>query len=248
VLARKRRGEPALSVDTKEQEVRENHRNSGDTYQPQGRPTLVDAHDVPDPNLGQAIPDGVYDIHAYAAAASVGISHDTAAFAVAAIRRWWRRLGKRRCAGAKRLLVTADSSGSDSSRCRLWKVELQKFASETGLVVEVCHYPPGTSKWNEIEHRVFRHITRNWHGVPLETLEVVVRSIGATSTETGLEIQAWIDGHTCENGRAVTPDQLAECRIKRHAYHGAMLTMANGTAKSIRRLAGNSTGYSGARP
>jgi hypothetical protein len=124
--------------------------------------------------LGKAIPYGVYDIHADEAGVSVGISHDTAEFAVAAIRRWWQKLGRKRYAGAKRLLVTADSGGSNSSRSQLWKVELQHFADETGMIVEVTHYPPGTSKWNKIEHRLFCHITRNWRGVPLETLEIVV--------------------------------------------------------------------------
>ena len=137
---------------------------SGKTYRPQGEPAKVKTHDFPDPELGKAVPYGVYDIHGNEAGVSVGISHDTAEFAVGAIRRWWEKLGRKRYGGAKRVLVTADSGGSNSSRCRLWKVELQKWADETGLIVEVCHYPPGTSKWNKIEHRVFCHITRNWQG------------------------------------------------------------------------------------
>jgi hypothetical protein len=220
VKARKRRGEPAISVDTKKKEVLGNLKNAGQTYRPQGDPQKVKTHDFPDPNLGKAVPYGVYDIHGNEAGVSVGISHDTAEFAVAAIRRWWQKLGRKRYGRAKRLLVTADSGGSNSSRCRLWKVELQKWADETGLIVEVSHYPPGTSKWNKIEHRVFCHITRNWQGMPLETLEIVVESIGATTTEAGLEVHAWIDEGRYEKGRKVSDEELAECAITRHAYHG----------------------------
>jgi hypothetical protein len=213
-------GEPAISVDTKKKEVLGNLKNAGQTYRPQGDPEKVKTHDFPDPKLGKAVPYGVYDIHADEAGVSVGISHDTAEFAVAAIRRWWQKLGRKRYGRAKRLLVTADSGGSNSSRCRLWKVELQKWADETGLIVEVCHYPPGTSKWNKIEHRVFCHITRNWRGTPLQTLEIVVESIGATTTETGLEVHAWLDECLYEKGRKVSDEELAECNIKRNAYHG----------------------------
>lgn len=217
VLARKRRGEPAVSVDTKKKEVLGNHKNPGRTYRPKKNPRKVDVHDFPDPGLGKAVPYGVYDIHENEAGVSVGISGDTAEFAVAAIRRWWTRMGRARYGTAKRLLITADSGGSNSSRSRLWKVELQKLADETGLIIEVCHYPPGTSKWNKIEHRLFCHITRNWQGVPLE---VVVESIGHTTTETGLEVHAWLDKSRYETGREVSDEELAECIIKRDAYHG----------------------------
>lgn len=220
VNARKRRGEPAISVDTKKKEVLGNLKNAGKTYRPKGEPQKVKTHDFPDPKLGKAVPYGVYDIHGNEAGVSVGISHDTAEFAVGAIRRWWEKLGRKRYGRAKRLLVTADSGGSNSSRCRLWKVELQKWADETGLILEVSHYPPGTSKWNKIEHRVFCHITRNWRGTPLETLEIVVESIGATTTETGLEVHAWIDEGAYEKGRKVSDEELAECNIKRNEYHG----------------------------
>jgi len=220
VKARKRRGEPAISVDTKKKENLGNKKNPGTTYEPRNRPREVDTHDFPSKNKGKAVPYGVYDIHQNEAVVSVGISHDTAEFAVRAIRRWWNRLGRRRYAAAQRLLITADSGGSNSSRSRLWKMELQKLADKTGLIIEVCHYPPGTSKWNKIEHRVFCHITRNWKGVPLETLEIVVESIGNTKTSTGLEIHAWIDRQTYEKGLKVTDAELAECIIKRNAFHG----------------------------
>ena len=220
VKARKHRGEPALSVDTKKKEVLGNLRNAGTTYRRKGDPVKVKTHDFPDPELGKAVPYGVYDIHGDEAGVSVGIGHDTAEFAVGAIRRWWEKLGCRRYAGAKRVLITADSGGSNGSRNRLWKLELQELADETGLIFEVCHYPPGTSKWNKIEHRLFCHITRNWRGKPLETLEVVVESIGATTTETGLEVHAWLDEGTYEKGRTVSDDELAECTIRRNAYHG----------------------------
>lgn len=220
VKACKLRGEPAISVDTKKKEVLGNLKNAGKTYRPKGEPRKVKTHDFPDPKLGKAVPYGVYDIHENEAGVSVGISHDTAEFAVGAIRRWWEKLGGKRYESPQRVFVTADSGGSNGSRCRLWKLELQKWADETGRIIEVSHYPPGTSKWNRIEHRLFCHITRNWRGVPLETLEIVVESIGATTTETGLEVHAWIDEGTYEKGRKVSDAELAECNIQRNKYHG----------------------------
>jgi hypothetical protein len=220
VKARKQRGEPAISVDTKKKEVLGNLKNAGKTYRPRGQPQSVKTHDFPDPELGKVVPYGVYDIHGNEAGVSVGVSHDTAEFAVQAIRRWWKKLGRGRYHRAKRLLVTADSGGSNSSRCRLWKVELQKLADETGLIVEVSHYPPGTSKWNKIEHRLFCHITRNWQGTPLETLEIVVESIATTTTETGLEVHAWLDEGMYQKGRKVSDAELDECNLKRNKYHG----------------------------
>ena len=217
---RQRQGQPAISVDTKKKETLGNLKNAGKTYRPQGRPTEVKTHDFPDKDLGKAVPYGVYDLEHNEAGVLVGISHDTAQFAVAAIRRWWERLGRQRYRSPKRLLITADSGGSNSSRARLWKWELQQFADETGLIVEVCHYPPGTSKWNKIEHRLFCHITRNWQGVPLETLEIVVNLIGSTRTREGLEVHAWLDENTYEKGVKVTDAQMADLAIKRSNFHG----------------------------
>jgi hypothetical protein len=218
--ARQRRREPAISVDTKKTEILGNHKNPGKTYRPKGKPVEVDTHDFPDPKRGKVVPYGVYDIHENEAGVSIGISHDTAEFAVGAIRRWWQKLGQRRDPKAGRLLVTADSGGSNSVRNRLWKLELQKLADETGLIIEVSHYPPGTSTWNKIEHRLFCHITRNGQGVPLETLEIVVESIGHTTTQTGLEVHAWLDEGIYQKGRKVSDAELAECLIKRHEFHG----------------------------
>lgn len=220
IVARHRRGEPAISVDTKKKEPLGNLKNPGRTYRPRGQPLQVKVHDFPDPKLGKAVPYGVYDIGENVAGVSVGVSHDTAAFAVAAIRRWWKQLGHNRYPHAQRLMITADSGGSNSSRNRLWKLELQKFADETGLILEVCHYPPGTSKWNQIEHRLFCHITRNWQGEPLVSYEVVVSLIGKTTTREGLEVHAWLDASAYEKGIKVSDDELASCIIKRNKFHG----------------------------
>jgi len=220
VLARHRRGEPAVSVDTKKKEPLGNKKNPGRSYRPKGNPLEVDTHDFPDPKRGKAVPYGVYDIRENKAGVSVGISHDTAEFAVAAIRRWWQKLGRKRYGRAKRLLITADSGGSNGSRNRLWKLELQKFSDETGMIIEVCHFPPGTSKWNKIEHRLFCHITRNWQGEPLETYEVVVNLIGNTATSEGLEVHAWLDESAYKKGIKVSDDELGECIIIRNNFHG----------------------------
>jgi hypothetical protein len=220
VQAQQRRGQPALSVDTKKKEVLGNLKNPGKTYRPKGKPVEVKVHDFPDPHLGKAIPYGVYDIGHNEAGVSIGITHDTAEFAVQAIRRWWKQLGRKRYRSPKRLLITADSGGSNGSRNRLWKVMLQQFADESGLIVELCHFPPGTSKWNKIEHRLFCHITRNWQGVPLETLEVIVQLIGSTRTSEGLEVHAWLDERTYEKGRKVTTQEFEELYITPNTFHG----------------------------
>ncbi|HEY7617048.1 MAG TPA: ISAzo13 family transposase [Terriglobales bacterium] len=220
VRAQQRRREPAISVDTKKKEPLGNLKNPGRTYHPKGKPREVKTHDFPDPDLGKAVPYGVYDIGENQAGVSVGVSHDTAQFAVAAIRRWWQKLGRPRYPQAQRLLITADSGGSNGPRNRLWKLELQKLADATGLILEVCHFPPGTSKWNKIEHRLFCHITRNWQGEPLETLEIVVALIGKTSTQEGLEVHAWLDESIYPKGIKVTDEELAECIINRNSFHG----------------------------
>ena len=220
VKALHRRGQPALSVDTKKKEVLKNLKNPGKTYRPKGKPVAVNVHDFPDPKRGKAIPYGVYDLQHNEAGVSIGITHDTAEFAVAAIRRWWQRLGRKRYRSPRRILITADSGGSNGSRNRLWKLMLQQFADETGMIVEVCHFPPGTSKWNKIEHRLFCHITRNWQGVPLESVEVIVALIGATRTRTGLEVHAWLDQGEYQKGRKVTVDEYDEIHITPNGFHG----------------------------
>jgi transposase len=220
VMACQRQGQPAVSVDTKKKEVLGNRKNPGRTYRRQGKPREVDTHDFPDAKLGKAIPYGVYDLASNDAWVSVGIDHDTAEFAVASIAEWWKRMGRKRYAAAKRLLITGDSGGSNGHRNRLWKVELQRFANRTGLIVEVCHVPPGTSKWNKIEHRLFCHITRNWQGIPLETHEIVVNLIGGTRTTQGLEVHAWLDERAYPKGRKVSDAELAEVRIRRHRFQG----------------------------
>ena len=220
VKARKRRGEPAISVDTKKKEKLGNTSKVGREYEPKGQPRKTDTHDFPDKEKGKAVPYGVYDSHRNEAFVSVGVSSDTAEFAVSAIRMWWMRLGKKHYPSRSRLLITADSGGSNASRNRLWKLQLQLLADETGLIIEVCHYPPGTSKWNKIEHRLFCHITRNWRGVPLEIREIVVSSIGNTRTESGLEVHAWLDEKVYQKGIEVAESQLSDCIIKRNKFHG----------------------------
>jgi len=220
VTAFRRTGQPAISVDTKKKENLGNMKNPGKTYRKKKNPEEVKTHDFPEKDLGKAVPYGVYDINHNEAGVSVGVSHDTAEFAMASIRRWWNRMGKKRYPNAKRLLITADSGGSNSPRTRLWRWALQQFANETGLKIEVCHYPPGTSKWNKIEHRLFCHITRNWRGVPLESREIVIKLIGSTRTESGLAVHAWLDKKHYQKSKKVSDAQLAEVLIKRSDFHG----------------------------
>ena len=220
VKAQQRQGQPAISVDTKKKETLGNLKNAGQTWRPKGRPREVETHDFPDPRKGKAVPYGVYDLRHNEAWVSVGLSSDTAEFAVESIRRWWKRLGRRRHPQAKRLLITADSGGSNSSRNRLWKVELQTLSDETKLEIEVCHFPPGTSKWNKIEHRLFCHVTRNWQGQPLESYEVVVNLIGSTTTETGLKVYTKLDAATYEKGRKISAEEFAEVNIRPSSFHG----------------------------
>lgn len=212
--------QPSISVDTKKKETLGNLKNPGRTWRPQKSPREVNTHDFPDKSKGKAVPYGVYDIGHNEAWVSVGISSDTAEFAVAAIRQWWKRMGARRYAAASRLLITADSGGSNSSRSHLWKLKLQEFADEIGKSIEVCHFPPGTSKWNKIEHRVFCHITSNWRGQPLETHQIVVALIGSTRTTTGLVVKAKLDAKAYPKGRTVTKAEMQSVNITRSRFHG----------------------------
>ena len=212
--------QPVISVDTKKKEVVGNLANKGREWQPKGSPVRVEVHDFPDPNIGKAIPYGVYDLGADQGWVSVGDDHDTAAFAVATIRRWWDMVGSQAYPQAARLLVCADAGGSNGYRSRLWKVELGKLAAETGLAVTVCHFPPGTSKWNRIEHRLFSHISMNWRGRPLVSHEVVVDLIGATMTRTGLRVRAELDRGRYPTGVKVRDAELAAVPLIRHDWHG----------------------------
>ncbi len=180
----------------------------------------MDVYDFIKKDLGKAIPYGIYDQATDTGWVSVGVDHDTAEFAVETLRRWWRKMGRLVYPRAQRLLITADGGGSNGSRCRLWKVELQEFADETGLRISVCHFPPGTSKWNKIEHRMFCHITENWRGRPLVSREVVVNLIGHTTTKTGLTIRSELDEGSYPTGRKVSKDQMAGLSIKRDKFHG----------------------------
>jgi transposase len=222
VKAQKRAGQPALSVDTKKKENIGNYKNPGRTWRRKGKPLKVKTHDFPDKQKGKAVPYGVYDIGKNEAWVNVGISHDTAQFAVASIREWWHRLGRQRYQRrhVQRLLLTADSGGSNGLRNRLWKYELQTLADELGVTIEVCHFPPGTSKWNKIEHRVFCHITRTWRAQPLESYEIVVNLIGSTQTETGLEVHATLDERDYPKGLQVSDEDYQALNIKPGKFHG----------------------------
>jgi hypothetical protein len=215
-----RRGQPVVSVDAKKKELVGDFRPTGREWRPAYRPEEVRVHDFQDPDLGKAIPYGVYDVTRDEGWVSVGIDHDTAEFAGAALRQWWQRLGRPAYPRAKELLVVADGGGSNGSRNRLWKWALQLFADATGLRVTVCHFPPGTSKWNKIEHRLFCHITRNWRGRPLVSLEVIVSLIGTTKTATGLAVQAALDTQPYPVGVQVTDEQYASINLHRHDFHG----------------------------
>jgi Rhodopirellula transposase DDE domain len=215
-----RRGQPVVSVDTKKKELVGNYKNAGQEWEPEGQPRRVKSKDFPDKKLGKVAPYGVYDQTVNEGWVSVGITHDTAEFAVESIRRWWSRMGHQVYPGASELLVTADSGGSNASRSRLWKVCLQKLADELGLKISVCHFPPGTSKWNKIEHRMFCRITENWRGRPLVSHEVVVNLIGSTRTRTGLRIQAELDTTSYETGVKVTNKELEAVRLRKDKFHG----------------------------
>jgi len=212
-------GDPVISVDTKKKELVGNYKNGGREWQPKGEPVEVDVHDFPDPAVGKAIPYGVYDVGAHTGWVSVGKDHDTAAFAVATLRSWWGQVGRPAYPNTRRLLICADSGGSNGSRLRLWKVELAALAAETGLEITVCHLPPGTSKWNKIEHRLFSHISMNWRGRPLESHEVVVDLIAATATRTGLIVHAELDEASYPKGVRITDKEIQALPLERHSFH-----------------------------
>ncbi len=220
VLAFQERGQPVISVDTKKKEIVGEFRNGGREWQPQGEPEEVLVHDFMDKELGKAIPYGVYDVTENQGWVSVGIDHDTSRFASEAIRRWWKKMGAKRHRGAKKLLITADGGGSNGSRCRLWKVALQELANNLTMPIHVCHFPPGTSKWNKIEHRMFSHITQNWRGRPLVSHEVIINLIANTATTQGLKIKAALDRGTYPIGIKVSDQELATVRLKRSQFHG----------------------------
>jgi hypothetical protein len=214
------RDQPAISVDTKKKELIGDLKNAGRQWRPGGQPEEVRVHDFLDPTLGKAIPYGVYDMVNNQGWVSVGIDHDTAEFAVNSIRRWWKQMGRGRFPRAGELLITADGGGSNSPRSRLWKVSLQTLADELGLRLYVCHFPPGTSKWNRIEHRLFSFITQNWRGKPLVSHQAVVSLIAATTTKTGLIVKAALDTKRYNTSVKVTDEQLARLRLTPHAFHG----------------------------
>jgi hypothetical protein len=213
-------GEPAISVDTKKKELVGDFKNAGREWRPKGSPEEVRVHDFVIPELGRAAPYGIYDIAGNVGWVSVGIDHDTAAFAVNAIRSWWRQMGCERYPSAGSLLITADGGGSNGSRVRLWKIELQKLADELGIPITVCHLPPGTSKWNKIEHRLFSFITGNWRGKPLISHQVIVQLIAATTTKTGLKVRCELDQNTYPAGIKVSDADMDTLSLTRHDFHG----------------------------
>jgi Rhodopirellula transposase DDE domain len=213
-------GQPVVSVDTKKKELVGDFKNGGREWRPQGRPQEVRVHDFQDPALGKAIPYGVYDLTHNQGWVSVGIDHDTARFAAETLRRWWEEMGSKRFPRARKLLITADGGGSNGSRSRLWKMALQGLADAVGLPLSVSHLPPGTSKWNKIEHRLFCHITQNWRGRPLVSHEVIVSLIAHTTTEAGLEVQAALDTNCYETGTKVSDEEMASLQIIKADFHG----------------------------
>lgn len=213
-------GQPAISIDTKKKELVGEFKNGGAEWHPAGKPPRVNTHDFPSMASGKAIPYGVYDIADDSGFVSVGIDHDTAQFSVAAIRAWWEQLGRSRYPTADSLTITADCGGSNSPRGRLWRVELQNLADHTGLSIQVCHFPPGTSKWNKIEHRLFSFISKNWRGQPLASYEVIINLIAATSTRTGLEVYARLDENAYPDKLQVSDERLSAVNITRDPFHG----------------------------
>jgi transposase len=220
VKAHQAAGEPVVSVDTKKKELAGQFKNAGREWRPKGQPVATRTHDFPDDSVGKAVPYGVYDITGNAGWVSVGTDHDTAAFAVESIRRWWKAAGSSDYPLARRLLITADAGGSNGYRTRAWKAELAALAVETGLEITVCHFPPGTSKWNKVEHRLFSHITMNWRGRPLTSHEVIVQTIAATTTATGLRVHAELDTSAYDTGVKISNRQMDALPLTRHDWHG----------------------------
>ncbi len=212
--------DPVISVDTKKKELVGAFKNGGRELRPAGQPEKVRVHDFVIPELGRAIPYGVYDLATNSGWVSVGVDHDTSTFAVEAVRRWWKSMGSERYPQARRLLITADGGGSNGSRAHLWKVELQKLADELGMPITVSHFPPGTSKWNKIEHRLFSFISQNWRGKPLISHEVIVNLIAATTTATGLKVRAELDTAAYPVGQKVSPQDIAAVNLRRNSFHG----------------------------
>ena len=212
--------QPVISVDTKKKELVGDFKNGGQVWRPKGKPTKVRVHDFVIPELGRVAPYGVYDLAQNTGWVSVGVDHDTASFAVETIRRWWHAMGKEKYPQARQLLITADGGGSNGSRVRLWKLELQQLADETGLTLAVSHFPPGTSKWNKIEHRLFSFISQNWRGQPLTSLKVIVSLIAGTTTRKGLKVHAEIDDSLYPAGIKVTDKEIAQIRLRRDDFHG----------------------------
>src|SRR5689334_29912 len=219
VLAMQAAGKPVISIDTKKKELVGDYKNGGSDYRPEGCPDKVNVHDFVDPKLGKVVPYGVYDIAANAGCVSVGIDNDTAQFSVNSIRRWLDVMGRERYPDTDSLMITADGGGSNGSCVKLFKLELQKLADETGLSLQVCHFPPGASKWNKIEHRLFCHITQNWRGTPLTSRLVVVELIAATTTKTGLTVRCELDTQLYPKGIKVSDEEMASLNIKRDEFH-----------------------------
>jgi len=213
-------GAPVVSVDAKKKELVGEFKNAGKEYRPAGSPHRVNVHDFADKNLGKAIPYGIYDVSANTGWVTVGTDHDTSAFAVATLRRWWDTIGKARYPDANRLLICADGGGSNGYRIRAWKIELAKFAADTGLTITVSHLPPGTSKWNKIEHRLFSQITMNWRGRPLETHQIIIDLISATSTNTGLTVHCDLDTGQYPTGIKYNAKDIDALPLTRHEFHG----------------------------
>jgi hypothetical protein len=213
-------GMPVISVDTKKKELIGNYANAGQQWRPAKKPRQVGGHDFPDPEVPRAYPYGIYDLGRNEGFVNVGTDHDTGAFAVASIRGWWRFEGRRLYPGASQLVITADGGGSNGSRLRLWKLELQKFADETGLTLAICHFPPGTSKWNKIEHRLFSFISSNWRGEPLRDYETIVNLIAKTTTAKGLRVKCRLDRRKYPTGRKVSDQEMRRVNLERNKFHG----------------------------